>query len=268
MQIPPSPFVLATAEDLDRWWSIRGHNQPLRRPYENFQGFNNIVNPGQRGQLLRMTGISEALGRIDPTLVTVHLSAEPLPTADAIPIGTNSRALVELNWGCGGASHKAIADVGRGTQIQFCADALDLAAVYQGPVDGSTPIGPQLLFSATVVYGGRSSPGEGAPAVTFTDGPFSLSEASPLIGQIPPFAKSATLLLSNPAPLRTGAWTLTLAAARDLGFVSPASIVIGAPEYPQRYALAWPLVPEANFLAARVVGAGVSQAWIVYELAL
>ncbi len=267
MQNPP-PIVMATAEDLERWWSIRGHNQPLRRPYENFQGFNNVLNPGQRGQLLRMTGISEALGRVDPTLVVVHLSAEPLPTADAIPIGTSARALVELNWGCGGASHKAIADVGRGTQIQFCADALDLAAVYQGPVDGSPAVGPQLLFSATVVYGGRSSPGQSAPGVTFTDGPFTLSQVSPLIAQIPPFAKSATLLLSNPTPLRSGAWTLTLAAARDLGFVGPASLVIGAPEYPQWYAQAWPLVPEANFFSARVVGAGASEAWIVYELAL
>ena len=263
------PVFATSGEELDRYLGIRGHGTPLARPYPNMQGSKAQLQPGGRAQLLRVEALSEALARVDPTLITLHLSAIPLPNVDAVPPGVNSRTVAEVQWGCGGGTHAAIVDVGRGTTLQLTADFIDIAAVYLGPPGGIVPIaalGPVVQYAATAVYGARSG-AQSAPTVTYTD-PVELSDAAPVLGLIPPFAKSVNLLLSDPLLLRSGALTITLEVSPDLSFAVPAGIVLGAPEYATRYAVPWALRPDAQFIRVSLVGARSVPAWLVYELAL
>lgn len=254
---------------LDRYLAIPGHETPLRRPYPNMQGFQVQVSPGERKGLLRVEGLSEALARIDPTLITLHLSAAPLPNVDAIPPGTNSRTQAEIRWGCGGGTHAAILDVGKGTTVQLVADAIDVEAVYRGPGTGILPIaavGPRVLFSATAVYGARSG-AQSAPTVTYTE-EIVLDPVVPALGLVPPFAKSVNLLLSDAAALRTGGALVTLEAAPDLSFAPASQLVMGGTDYATRYGRPWALLPTANYLRASIAGVGAQPAWLIYELAL
>lgn len=258
------PVLVQGPEALAQYWRIQGHNQALRRPYPNFQGYQRQIRPGQRFELQRMQGISEALGRIDPTLVVLHLSSRPLPSYTDVPTDTNSRLIAEISWGCGGASHQAVCDIGVGTQIQLVADSLSILAVYLEPSPG-TGRGPELLAASTVVYGARSGP-QSAPAVTFTDGPFDF--AVPFTARIPPFAKSVSLQLSDSAQIRTGGIVAIFEQSASPAFVSPSNFLLGGLEYGQRYALGLPLRPDANFLRVTSAPAGAGLAWLIYELAL
>jgi len=233
------------------------------------QGAKAQLLPGGRAQLLRVEALSEALARVDPTLITLHLSAIPLPNVDAVPMAVNSRTVAEVQWGCGGGTHAAIVDVGRGTTLQLTADFIDIAAVYLGPPGGIVPIppvGPVVQYAATAVYGARSG-AQSAPTVTYTD-PVELTDVAPVLGMIPPFAKSVNLLLSDPLLLRSGALTITLEVSPDLSFAVPAGFVLGGPEYVTRYAVPWALRPDAQFIRVSLVGARSVPAWLVYELAL
>ena len=263
------PVFATSGEELDRYLGIRGHGTPLARPYPNMQGSKAQLQPGGRAQLLRVEALSEALARVDPTLITLHLSAIPLPNVDAVPPGVNTRTVAEVQWGCGGGTHAAIVDVGRGTTLQLTADFIDIAAVYLGPGVGVIPIaaaGPVVQYSATAVYGARSGV-QSAPTVTYTD-PVELTDAAPVLGLIPPFAKSVNLLLAAPNLLRAGGVTITLEVSPDLSFAVPAGFILGAPEYVTRYAVPWALRPDAQFIRVSLVGTRSIFAWLVYELAL
>lgn len=263
-------MIVSTAGEMGRWLEP-GRNTTLARPYPNAQGFQVRARPGDRATLLRAQATAELSGQIDPTLIALHLSATPLPNADAVPLGSNCRPLVEVRWGCGGGAHEAILDVGQGTTIQLVADSIELSAIYATPPPGLVPIPPvgaELLYRATAVYGSRAV-AQSAPTVTFTDGPFSLDPTQPpALGLVPPFAKSANVLLADVTDLRGGAQVLTLEAAPSLAFASPQQIVIGALEYPGRYGIPVALAPDARFVRLTATGGRAVVARLVYELCL
>lgn len=258
------PVLVSSPQELEEYWRIENRNQALRRPYPNFQGYQRQIRPGERFELQRMEGISEALARLDPTLVVLHLSSRPLPSYTDVPSDSNSRLIAEINWGCGGASHQAVCDIGVGTQIQLVADSLSIAANYLEPSRG-TGIGPTLLAASTVTYGARGGP-QSAPAVTFTDGPFLFTGA--FTSRIPPFAKSVALQLQDSAQIRTGVVVVNFEQSIAPNLIAPSSFLLGALEYGQRFGLGLPLRPDANYLRVTPTPAGAGLAWLVYELAL
>lgn len=211
-----------------------------------------------------MQGIGEALGRIDPEIVVLQLSARPLPSYDAIGANANARVIAELNWGCGGGTHMAVCDVGPGTQIQLVADSISISAIYQGP-RGRAGLGPDMLVASTVTYGARSGP-QGAPGVTYTEGPYDFS--LPIVSRVPPFAKSVALSLQNSAQVRTGGVVVTIEQDINSSFATPSNFILGAAEYGQRYGLSLPLRPDAQFVRVSGSAGAAGLAWLVYELAL
>lgn len=258
------------AGELERWL-IERRNNTLGRPYPNTQGYQTRLQPGGRESLLRAQAVSELAGRVDPTLIALHLSATPLPGVDALPPGQNCRPLAEVRWGCGGGTHEAIIDVGPGTTIQLVADSIEIAAVYAEPPPGLVPIPPvgaELLFRATAVYGSRAG-AQSAPTVTFTSGPAALDPAlGPVLARVPPFAKSVNVLLDDVTDLRGGAQVLTIEAAPGAGFAAPQQFVLGAAEYPGRYGIPIALAPDAAFVRVTATGGRATVTRLVFELCL
>lgn len=250
-----------TAGDLlDQLANLREPDpRALNRPYEpNYQGFAIDLLPGQRSQLLRTQGLS----RKDPFLLVIHLSAEPVPV-DSVPIGTNSYPIAELDWGCGGATHSALADIGRGTTLQLVADSLDLAVRYKTPLAGAA-VGPRMRVSSTVVYGGTC-----CGKATFTDRTTAdVVAPGGFTSRIPPFADSVIVGLSAPGLLRAGAISLLIESSPDVAFTTAERLEITAAEYGSKYLVPFRLWAEANFVRVSVAGAGATGIFLIYNLGL
>ncbi len=225
---------------------IRGERF-LERDYTPFYGGSVALSPGESGVLLKPSGALE-----EPQLITVHLSAT-LAGIDVLPGLITGRLGARLLWGTGATSHEAWCDVARGLCLSLVASALDVGVYY---VAGS---GPRVEVHGSLSYGQRPSPTY-APGPTFTDGPFRFDNVTPLVSRIPPFARSATLLLdAQPAITLTERMTSDLAGSifttRDLalatGYPSPLSV----PSF-------------ANFYRVTSPVPGTLNAWVLYELAL
>jgi hypothetical protein len=74
--------------------------------------------------------------------------------------------------------------------------------------------------------------------------------------------------LSNAAALRSGAITLTLEASTDVAFTTSETLVIGAAEYPSRYAVPLRLFADAKFFRVSIAGAGATDLFLIYQLGL
>ncbi len=225
---------------------IRGERF-LERDYTPFYGGSASLSPGESAVLIKPSGALE-----DPELVTVHLSAT-LAGIDQLPPTILARLGARLLWGTGGTTHEAWCDVGRGLCLSLVASALDVGVYYTGGA------GPRVEVHGSVAYGQRPSP-TFAPGATYTDGPFRLDNATPLVSRIPPFARSATLLLDAQPAI-----TLVERMSSDLAgsIVSYRDLPL-ATGYPSPFA-----VPGfANFYRVTSPDPGLLTCWVLYELAL
>lgn len=219
----------------------------LERDYTPFYGGSAALSPGESAVLIKPSGALE-----EPSLITVHLSAT-LAGIDVLPAIITGRLGARLLWGTGGTTHEAWCDVARGVCLSLVASALDVGVYYVG---GG---GPRVEVHGSLSYGQRPSPTY-APGPTFTDGPFRFDNANPLVSRIPPFARSATLLLdAQPAIVLTERMSSDLAGsifttrALDLSTGYPSALSV--PSF-------------ANYYRVTSPDPGTLNAWVLYELAL
>jgi len=119
------------------------------------------LSPGSIGSNGTLTGFS-ASGQYTPVLsargndthpeiLTLCLSAEG-------PSGSpDYRVKALVRWGVGGASHSAIVDVLRGTQVTVVATAVDVAFSQERQTPGQPDPDTQTLVSVSLCSGARSS---------------------------------------------------------------------------------------------------------------
>lgn len=224
--------------------------RPFEGPWGAQVGRSITISPGQSEQLLRLEGSDRDVEVITVQVAPSLVLGNPPPSITVTP-------RLEVAWGTGAAQQEAMCDLARGCSLSLWGSAIDVTVVYPA---GN---GPTLKVVASAGYGSRAGMGGSAPQATLTDGPYTLAAVSPLISRIPPYARSAQLLVSDPDTL-AGWGRVELSTSSDLAGYVVARQLLDADTYRQ----ATPLPNFASVVRATVAGAGSCSAWILYELAL
>lgn len=219
----------------------------LERGYVPFYGASCELEPGQSDVLIKPSGAME-----EAELITLHLSAT-ISGVDVLPSVVAAQLGATLQWGTGGTVHQAFCDIGRGVAVTLAASALDVGVFYRGS-------GPRFTLHGTVAYGSRPSTTL-SPGLTFTDGPFDFSDATPVVSRVPPFARSATLLINGPSTVGIlERFTSDLAGNQS----TVRALNLGSAEY----GTPWQLPGFGQFYRATALASISVKAWVLYELAL
>lgn len=223
-------------------------SRQLERPYVPYYGESTDLDPGQSKVLLKPAGAQN-----DVELVTLHLSAT-IAGVDVLPAAISTRVFASLQWGGGATVHQAFCDVGRGMSLTLAASALDVGVFY------TAGDGPRLTIHGTLAYGSRTSPTL-SPGCTFTDGPFTFTELLPIVSRVPPFARSATLLID-----RASAVVVAQRFTSDLAgtLVTFKNLDLASASYPSQF----PVPPFAQFFRVSSAAPITVVAWVLYELSL
>lgn len=157
------------------------------------------ISPG--GQSARLVSIS-AGNDPNPYVVTVCLykrNLTPVPVWNpALPAALPSNALprARIAWGAGKTAQEITIDFLHGTRLTLDCSSLTIDCDYDNFTTtrlspGSPPTGPQMEFSASVVYGSL-----GSRLTTFTDGLFSIvaTRLNPGPVEVPRFAEELKIV--------------------------------------------------------------------------
>lgn len=235
----------------------RADERPFDDTWTVAQGGSAVSVPGQDGQTL-----VKARNRFHESQMVTVASSWALADGDLSgPITT--RPFLLVRFGAGGVLQEAFVDLAAGTAFSVMCDSIEVVLVYPAGA------GPAVRASAQIGTGTRPGVGQNAPAVNFTDGPFVLDPAAGFTAIIPPFARSVTLLLSDPSALQGGGLTrISVETWNDLaGTVKAGSLLVPGAylNYPQSF----PIFGWGRAIRVSCAGAAAAQpCFLLYELAL
>lgn len=170
-----------------------------------------VIAPG--GKDARLISISAGADP-NPYVVTVCLYRKNLgPIALWNPPGSpacNAFPRARITWGSGKTAQSALIDYNHGSRLTLDCSSVTIDAIYDNFQDSSPPVGPQIEFFASVVYGSL-----GSHLTTLTDGLYATTLPLPSFfsseaAAIPDFANQLKINCSSASSV----FTVTFGSAR------------------------------------------------------